>query len=130
MSPHREPALGCPADRRLHAPQCPGPGSFRPRRTKRGPRLDGGGGAHQAEALEQVGLQPSSRNLAQLRAAALQHPEIALYVVHNLNRDGALIEGDEAPRMNLLTLDGVEEEWPPTTLRAGVPMVVVAGSVS
>jgi len=84
----------------------------------------------QAEALEQVGLQPSSRNLAQLRAAALQHPEIALYVVHNLNRDGALIEGDEAPRMNLLTLDGVEEEWPPTTLRAGVPMVVVAGSVS
>lgn len=84
----------------------------------------------QAEALEEVGLQPSGRNLAQLRATALQHPEIALYVQHNLNRDGPLVEGDEAPRMNLLTLDGVEEEWPPTTLHVGMPIVVVAGSVS
>jgi len=84
----------------------------------------------QREALQAVGLAATSRNVALLRSAALKHPEEALYVQHNLNRDGELREGDEAPQMLLRTLSMETVEWPPRGLDIGTPLVVASGSVS
>lgn len=84
----------------------------------------------QREALQATGFPATSRNIALLRSAALRHPEEALYVRHNLNRDGELREGDEAPQMVLQTLSMEPVEWPPRGLDVGTPLVVASGSVS
>jgi len=85
----------------------------------------------QMEALEEVGLAPTRRNLHYLRSTALDHPELALYVRHNTCRDGDLCcVGGSAPSLSLLSLDNEPVQWPPADLREGVPLVVVAGSAT
>ena len=44
----------------------------------------------QAAALREVGLAPTAGHLAVLRATALVHPELALYVRHNICRQVAV----------------------------------------
>lgn len=84
----------------------------------------------QCRALERVGLAASERNLALLRAAALDHPELALYVRHNRCRQGTLSVGDVVPTIQLFDLQGdTGRAWPCPTA-AGAAEVIFAGSVS
>ena len=64
----------------------------------------------QGEALREVGLQSSSRNLALLRDAALRHPDIALYVRHNLNRDAYMCNDSIPIGSGYLWIWGNEEK--------------------
>lgn len=84
----------------------------------------------QSEALDAVGIAPTHRNLCLLRSTALRHPEIALYVRHNRNRDGNLAVGAVAPPMTLCTLEGQQAAWPPTDLAPGGLVVALCGSYS
>lgn len=85
----------------------------------------------QKEALRHVGLEASDQNLARLRTAALENPELAVYVRNNICCDGMLVEGDIAPGLELLSSDTQPVEWPPPELLPeGIPLVVMAGSVS
>ena len=86
----------------------------------------------QAEALAEVGVEPTPSNLALLRSAALEHPELALYVLHNSCRDGKLcLVGEAAPHVRVCTpLDPSEVTFPPGDLPIGIPLVVLAGSTS
>jgi hypothetical protein len=83
----------------------------------------------QAAALVQVGLSPTARNLAVLRATALDHPELALYVRHNKCRQGDLKVGDVAPAVSLHDLNGKLVDSPLGSV-GGRPHVIFAGSVS
>lgn len=85
----------------------------------------------QLEALEKVGIEPSQHNLALMRAAALKHPEIALYVKNNICRDGTICRvGEVAPSCMLRDLEQRQVAWPPSDMKEGVPVVAIAGSVS
>lgn len=84
----------------------------------------------QHEALQEVGLTPSPHNLALLRATALKHPELALYVRNNVSREGHLQSNDVAPEVHLRTIENKSFQWPPKDMKAGVPLVVISGSTS
>jgi hypothetical protein len=84
----------------------------------------------QMEALRKVGLEATPANLRALRTTALAHPELALYVQHNISRDGPLAMGHIAPPAKLIDLKAAPVSWPPVDLETGVPLVVAAGSVS
>lgn len=85
----------------------------------------------QKEALEAVGIEPTAQHLAQLRAAALKNPELALYVMNNLCRDGEICRfGENAPECVVRNLENQKLPWPPKDMVDGVPLVVIAGSVS
>jgi len=84
----------------------------------------------QAEALRHVGLEASARNLQRLRQTALDNPQLAVYVRNNICHDGNLKEGDEAPPVELISTDEAPVFFPPVDLQVGVPLVVIAGSVS
>ena len=88
----------------------------------------------QARALREVGIEPTQRSLHVLRATALKHPELALYVRNNLCRRGDLQVGDVVPTMPLFTVeDGREVSFPQMPQQAAQGdclHVVFAGSVS
>ena len=83
----------------------------------------------QFQSLKEVGLAPTARNVALLRATALEHPEIALYVRHNRCRKGELQVGDSAPQgVELYDLDGGKASFP--LLVEKKVQVFFAGSVT
>jgi len=84
----------------------------------------------QGEALRAIGVPATHRYLTLLRSTALRHPEAALYVKNNINRDGSLAAGDVAPRVQLLALDGSKVAWPPLHLPRSQPLLVFCGSYS
>ena len=86
----------------------------------------------QFAALREVGLAPTVRNVSLLRATALLHPELALYVRNNRCRQGRLQIGDPAPRVQLHSVGGGIVVFPPIAA-AGArdqQQVVFAGSVT
>ena len=84
----------------------------------------------QFAALREVGLAPTAKNVALLRAKALEHPEIALYVRYNRCRQGELHVGDSAPRgIVLYDLEGGTTAFP-VPAPAQKVQVYFAGSVS
>lgn len=83
----------------------------------------------QFQSLKEVGLAPTARNVALLRATALEHPEIALYVRHNRCRKGELKVGDSAPQgVKLYDLNGRTASFP--LLAEQKVQVFFAGSVT
>ena len=83
----------------------------------------------QRQVCQEFGASAREMNkaLRELRAAALRHPEIALYVKYNRSREGTLKEGDACPHIVMHALDG-EPQILAANSRPGRPLVVIAGS--